>query len=63
MDEIVYQLIIEDVQKVALQEIERKLTKSEIQKIQNSIAENIDWYNAIAHSIEQKLEDEFHRSN
>lgn len=62
-DEIVYQLIVEDMQRVAIQEIDRKLTNIEIQKIRDCIGENIDWYNAISLSIEKHLGDEFHRSN
>lgn len=59
----IYQLTVEDVQSVAIQEIERKLTQLEINQIENSIAENIDWYTAITESIKQNLGNEFHRSN
>lgn len=62
-DDIIYQLVTEDVQRVAMQEIDRKLTKFEIDQIENGIGENIDWYNVIAVSIEEKLGDEYHRSN
>lgn len=62
-NQIVYQLNSEDVQCVAIQEMGRKLTKMEIKQIKNCIAENIDWYDAIAVSIGQNLDDEFHRNN
>jgi|AntDeeMinimDraft_5_1070356.scaffolds.fasta_scaffold181313_1 hypothetical protein len=62
-DKIIYQLVTEDLQRVAMQEIDRKLTKFEIDQIENGVAENIDWYNAIAVSIEENLGNEYHRSN
>jgi hypothetical protein len=39
---------------VALQEIERNLSPEEIEKIKNSIADKINWYDAIANSINEK---------
>ena len=62
-DKPIYKLIKEDVQRVAIQEIDRKLTQLEIKQIEDSLAENIDWYSAIAESIKQNLGDEFHRNN
>ncbi len=47
----VYQLTIEDVQIVAKQELERKLSDDEIALIEEKIAENIPWYDAIADAI------------
>lgn len=49
--EIIYSMNIADIQTVAQQEIERELTREEIVKIEDSIAENIDWYGAIADAI------------
>jgi hypothetical protein len=40
---------------VALQEIERNLTPEEIEKIKYSIADKINWFDAIANSINEKL--------
>ncbi|MBC6400390.1 MAG: hypothetical protein GDA42_13140 [Ekhidna sp.] len=54
-EKIIYSLCIEDIQTVAEQEIERKLTNKEIEEIQDTIAEKIDWYEAIAHSISEKI--------
>jgi hypothetical protein len=51
---IIYSLNIEDIQTVALQEIERNLSPEEIEKIKNSIADKINWYDAIANSINEK---------
>lgn len=50
-DDIIYSLNIEDVQTVALQELDRALTRKEIKKIEDMIADNIDWYGAIADAI------------
>jgi hypothetical protein len=52
---IVYSLNVEDIQTVALQEIERNLTPEEIEKIKYSIADKINWFDAIANSINEKL--------
>ncbi len=41
MKKIIYQLTTDDVQTVANQEIERKLTPEEIEEIKDSIAEKI----------------------
>jgi hypothetical protein len=50
-DDIVYSLNVEDVQTVALEELDRELTRKEIKKIEDMIADNIDWYGAIADAI------------
>jgi hypothetical protein len=55
MQEIVYQLIIKDVQDVALQELDRELTNEEIKKLIDPIAENISWYDAIASAINEVI--------
>lgn len=54
-DKIIYQLTIEDIQTVANKELERNLSNVEIETIQNSISEKINWYEAIADSINEKL--------
>lgn len=54
--EIVYSLNIEDVQTVALQELERRLSIVEIELVRDSIAKNINWYDVIADSISQNIE-------
>lgn len=52
---IIYSLTIEDIQTVALQEIERNLSSEEIEKIKDSIEEKINWYDAIADSINENI--------
>ncbi len=55
MDEIIYQLTIEDVQNVAMQRLDRELSANEINLIKDRIAEKIPWYDAIADSINELL--------
>ena len=52
-NQIIYSLNIEDIQTVAIQEIDRELTDNEIEKVKNSISKKIDWYDAILSSIEE----------
>ncbi len=52
---IIYSLNVEDIQTVANDEIERDLTDIEIEKIIDLIAEKINWYDAIADSINEKI--------
>lgn len=51
--EIIYSLDVSDVQTVALEEIDRELTKKEIESILDSIANKIPWFDAIADSINE----------
>ena len=48
---VIYSLCIEDIQVVAEQEIERELTIEEINRIKDTIATKINWYDAIADAI------------
>lgn len=50
-NEIVYSINIEDIQTVAINELGRKLTEDEIEKIKNLISEKVNWYDAILYSI------------
>lgn len=52
---IIYSLNVEDIQRVAVQEIERNVSPEEIEKIKTSIADKINWYDAIANSINEKI--------
>ena len=54
-NDIVYSLNIEDIQTVAIQEIDRELTKDEIEKVKDLIGEKINWYDAILNSIIEKI--------
>ena len=57
-EEVIYSLCIEDMQTVAEQEIERKLTIEEIHQIKDFIASKINWYDAIADAIYQNFKAE-----
>ena len=57
MNEIVYKLIIEDIQNVALEELDRELTHQGIPNLIDPIAENIPWYDAIARAINEVIRD------
>lgn len=52
---MIYQLTIEDIQEVANQELQRKLSLQEIESIRDRIAEKIHWYDAIAESIDELI--------
>lgn len=54
-ERIIYQLTTEDVQQVAEEQFGRKLTSSEIEKLEDPIAENISWYDAIEAAIKDTL--------
>lgn len=56
---IIYSLTVEDIQEVAQQELERDLTDAEIISIVDSIAEKIQWYEAIADSINKNISQTF----
>ena len=52
-DKIIYQLTIDDIQEVAMQELDRELTAEELEKLIDPIAEKIPWYDVIADAIEE----------
>lgn len=52
---IIYQLDVQDIQNVANEELGRDLSFEEVEKILESIAERIPWYDAIAYSIYEKI--------
>ncbi len=52
---VIYSLSVEDIQTVALQELERNLSTNEIEMIKKVIAEKINWYDAILNSINEKI--------
>lgn len=54
-NDIIFSLNIEDIQTVAIQEIDRELTGDEIEKIKDLIGEKINWYDAIYNSIIEKI--------
>ncbi|HRD81918.1 MAG TPA: hypothetical protein PLL53_14260 [Saprospiraceae bacterium] len=52
---IVYQLVEDDVQRVAEEELGRVLKKQEIISLIDNIAENISWYDGIATAIRETI--------
>ncbi len=54
-NKIIYSLNEEDIQTVSNQELGRNLSSNEIEKIREVIAEKINWYDAIAASINEKV--------
>jgi hypothetical protein len=52
---VIYQKTIEDIQTVAVEEIGRELTDDEIQAIEDTVAANINWYDAVADAINGKI--------
>lgn len=54
-NKIIYSINIEDVQRVANDILDRDLTKKEINELEEAIANNISWYDAIEQAINEKI--------
>ena len=54
-NKIIYKIVVQDIQDVAQEEIDRKLTDDEINKIIDTIGERINWYDVVADSINEKI--------
>ena len=52
---IVYSINVDDIQTVAQLDIDRELTRDDIVSIEDSITENIGWYDAIAAAINDQI--------
>lgn len=52
---IIYSINIEDVQNVAEEELGRKLTKKELEIIEDKLGDYIDWYGAIDTVIQNEI--------
>jgi len=52
---IIYSINIEDVQNVAEEELGRKLSKKELEIIEDKIGDYIDWYGAIDFAIQNEV--------
>ncbi len=50
-EKIIYSINIEDIQNVAEQELERKLTAKELKLVEDKIGDYINWYEAILNAI------------
>ena len=55
-DKIIYQLSIDDLQIVATEIIQRKLTPEELEAIAKKLADRIDWYDSISIVIRENIE-------
>jgi hypothetical protein len=62
-NKIFYSLNIKDIQTVALDTLERKLTDEEIKEILDPIADRIAWYDAIQNVILSKIDQDAHKRN
>ena len=51
-EKIIYSINIEDVQNVAEQELERKLTAKELRLAEKTVGDCINWYEAILNAID-----------
>jgi len=51
MDEVIYQLVVEDIQSVATKSFGRELSTEEIKKIIDPIGETIPWFDIIENCI------------
>ena len=53
LEKIFYSINIEDVQNVAEQESERKLTAKELRLVEDKVGDYINWYEAILNAINE----------
>ena len=51
-EDIIYSLTVEDVQTVAMETMDRKLTESEINNLIDPIHERMPWFDAIEDAIQ-----------
>jgi len=47
-NKILYSINVEDVQNVAMEELDRPLTDQELRLVEDKLGDYIDWYGAIA---------------
>ncbi|CAG1770275.1 hypothetical protein BAC3_00921 [uncultured bacterium] len=50
---IIYSINIEDVQNVAEQELDRKLTEEELRLVEDRLGDYVGWYEAILHAMNE----------
>lgn len=51
--DMVYSLSVDDIQTVAEDELDRKLSKSEVKQVADAVGDYIDWHQAIVFAIER----------
>lgn len=52
LNTIIFSLTVEDIQTVAVETLERELTKSELNRLVDPIHENIHWFDAVQDAIQ-----------
>ena len=52
---VIYSIDVEDLQTVAEQELERELTDEEIKNVEKLLGDYIDWYGAIALTLDEVI--------
>ena len=55
-ERVVYYMVVEDVQTVANECLNRSLSDDEITMLEDAIAERVDWFGAIEGAILDKIE-------
>ena len=51
----VYEISVDDLQRVAKEVLERELTDDEITAVGNSVGDYIDWFQAIENAIHRRI--------
>jgi hypothetical protein len=54
-DRIIYSISVGDLQEVSQEVLERRLTKREIDQVQGSVGDYIDWFQAIENAIRESV--------
>lgn len=52
---IVYSINVEDIQNVAMEVLDRKLTKKEVSLVERSLGDHIKWFDAIEFAINENI--------
>lgn len=55
-ERIVYSLNVDDLQSVAAAELGRNLTDQELASVERKLGDFIDWYGAVANTIDMSVE-------
>jgi hypothetical protein len=55
IERTVYEISVDDLQRVAIEVLERKLTDEEIIVVGNSVGDYIDWFQAIENAINKHV--------
>lgn len=52
-EKIIYSINIEDIQTIAKQELDRKLTEEELRLVEDKLGDYVGWYEAILQAIRE----------